>query len=100
MADDFAAGLEELRRRIHGGPPPAQQGKPPLASYHGSVRLLPDAALKALGEAGVNLQSPSKTDRDIINDLRKYNKLADWPWPEDEPKPGATDASPGGAPKH
>lgn len=83
---DFEAGLEEIKRRLQGG---ISQGKPPLAGLHESVRLLPDQAHKALGEAGIDLVNPKKGDRAVIDDLRHFNKLPKFPWPEPpEVKPG------------
>lgn len=100
MADDFAAGIEALRQRMQGpAPGMAQPGKPPLASFHESTRLLPNVALKALVEAGVNLENPSAGDQSVIDDIRQYNKLPKFPWPK-PPKAGATDATPGGAPRY
>lgn len=99
MADDFAAGIDALRQRMQ-GMAPAQPGKPPLASFHESVRLLPNQALKALGEAGVDLMTPSKDDRQIIDDLRVYNKLPKWTWPEPPRAAGAPSPEPGGSPRH
>lgn len=98
--------MELLQRLRQGGggqhiptPGEGQTGQPPLASFHGSVRLLPNEALKALLEAGINLQSPSKGDRSVINDIRKYNKLGDYPWPEDAKPAGAATPEPGGSPR-
>ena len=76
-----------------------QTGQPPLASFHESVRLLPNEALKSLLEAGVNLQNPSKGDRQVINDSRKYNKIGDYPWPEDAKPTGSAAPEPGGSPR-
>ena len=76
MADDFAAGIEALRRRMGG----ISDAKPPLAALHEAVRLLPPQAHKALLEAGVNLERPSKDDQGIIDDLRHFNKLPKWQW--------------------
>ena len=64
-----------------------QQGQPPLASFHESLRLLPNEALKALHEAGVDMEYPSASHQGIINDIRKYNKLPDWPWPKSKVSP-------------
>ena len=83
--------LGRLRRGGGGRPVEAPElGKPPLVSFHDSVRLLPNEALKALREAGVNLESPSKDDQQIINDMRKYNKIQEYPWP----KPATQQGSP------
>mgnify|MGYP003395902429 CR=1 FL=1 len=86
MAESFWDTLQRLRQGGGGReikvPGEGQTGQPPLASFHESLRLLPNEALKALHQAGVNLENPSSTDQDIINDLRKYNKLQDWPWPK------------------
>ena len=73
---DFEAGIAELKRRIQGISP----AKPPLAALHEAVRLLPPQAHKALLEAGVNLERPSKDDQGIIDDLRHFNKLPKWQW--------------------
>lgn len=93
------ASEEELRQawiRSGGdpnqGPRPGSMGQPPLASFHPSLRLLPNEALKALRDGGVNLENPSKDDELIINDLRKYNKLGEYPWPK--PKAPATQGTP------
>lgn len=64
-----------------------QVGHPPLASFHESLRLLPNEALKALHEAGVDLENPTTSHQNIINDMRKYNKLPDWPWPKAKTAP-------------
>ena len=98
--------MELLQRLRSGGggkeikvPGEGQTGQPPLASFHESVRLLPNEALKALKQAGVNLENPSTGDQPIINDLRQYNKLPIWPWKVPK-KPGAADATPGGSPRY
>ena len=100
MAEEgFFEMLQRLRRGGGGRPVAAPElGKPPLASFHEALRLLPDEALKALTEAGVNLERPSKDDRLIIDDMRKYNKLQPFPWP----KPATQQGSPrdaGSSPK-
>ena len=77
-----------------------QTGQPPLASFHESVRLLPNEALKAFLEAGVDIQSPSKGHRGVIDDLRAYNKLPKWAWPEAPKQAGAAAPEPGGSPRY
>lgn len=104
MAEGIWEMLQRLRRG-EGGKPAGQMpgggqtGQPPLASFHESVRLLPNEALKALLEAGINIQSPSKGDRPVINDIRKYNKLGDYPWSEDATPAGGATPDPGGSPR-
>lgn len=102
----MAESIWELLQRLRQGgggkpvmPGGGQTGQPPLASFHDSVRLLPNEALKALVEAGINIQSPTKGDRQVINDIRKYNKLGDYPWPEDAKPAGSATPEPGGSPR-
>jgi hypothetical protein len=86
----MAEGIMELLQRLRQGgggkavptPGQAQTGQPPLASFHESVRLLPNEALKALAEGGIDLANPSESDQLVINDIRNYNKLQPFPWPK------------------
>lgn len=88
MAESIMELLERLRQggggKPVGQPQPGQgqMGQPPLASFHESVRLLPNEALKALLEGGINLQTPSEGDQPVIDDIRGYNKLPKWTWPK------------------
>ena len=103
MAESIMELLQRLRQggggKVVPTPGQGQTGQPPLASFHESVRLLPNEALKALLEAGINLQNPSKGDRPVINDIRKYNKLGDYPWVEDAKPAGSATPEPGGSPR-
>lgn len=103
MAESFWEMMQRLRQGGGGKeikvPGEGQMGEPPLASFHESVRLLPNEALKALRQAGVNLENPSMGDQPVIDDIRVYNKLQKWPWRVPK-KPGAADATPGGAPRY